>query len=185
MHTIKLEALNFEVKVPDRFIYHDKRAVFRYTNDTRNIKKALNGEDTLEYRQIGKCTTRADSSGNQIISISYITLLSPKMRSFTKGHEETHALQRMGVIRALEKALEHSGINTKTLNELDDEVVADIGGRYALFINGFVNSLFYALTFDDNGSDELARYWLLKNKKKRSTAILAPSPTTQKSFMDF
>lgn len=57
--------------------------------------------------------------------------------TFIRGHEETHALEKMREIHLIERKLSNIGININLFLEKDCELIADFGGLYAVISYGF------------------------------------------------
>lgn len=68
------------------------------------------------------------------VHIAYIDQGSDLLNTKIRGHEETHALEKLGKISLLEEKIAKYGVK---LGDSDDEEVAEIGSVYGLLRTGY------------------------------------------------
>ncbi len=84
----------------------------------------------------GNTMSRDNSDPIEIISF-YQHFDSHLKEVFVRGHEETHALKKMCKLDLLQEKITCFGLDVEMLPGSDVELIADIGGLYAVILHGF------------------------------------------------
>lgn len=138
--TIRFNTLQIEIKSDWKYVeipeVRSCEAVRRYVHDHDDLKhydidmlQKITTTDTINRRKIGVCMT---DTSNKTVFVTWKKLKSFPKQLHVAGHEEAHALYEMGYIETL---LDAFGIPLYDVSR--KEVIAHLGGFYAMHINGF------------------------------------------------
>ncbi|MEK6820242.1 MAG: hypothetical protein AABX71_00850 [Nanoarchaeota archaeon] len=108
---------------------------------------------------VGGLTRVRNASQPIPVIICYYHQDSPLKEIFVRGHEETHALQEMGRLHLLQERLVALRLKIDIGAYSDNELIADIGGLYAVIKHGFPSLLIMPF-LDKEGKDKILEFYL-------------------------
>jgi hypothetical protein len=121
------DIIEHTLKLNQKYSFKQEEPYFEDIGDTRVVTTGRNyifcKSPTLED---------AVRTNAQIYNhIFYLEFGDKKMRTWIRGHEETHTLLHLGQINRLKKALAKYEIQSDTLDTLSEEAICGIGGLLA------------------------------------------------------